>query len=102
MSQNLQNAYTLRDSIMNALSDEEISRVSNAESVVQLANGEEYLDLAELEQGVRKSIGVNLNLNNAITRKAVHQDTWNTIVSLLAGPNAVTMATDGSPTPRNA
>ncbi len=43
----------IRDSILQLLSDDEVARVSTAEGEARLADGDEYLDMAAPDNGVR-------------------------------------------------
>ncbi|HXU31303.1 MAG TPA: hypothetical protein VN851_12055 [Thermoanaerobaculia bacterium] len=75
--------YTTRQAILKLLSDDEIASVSNAETAASLADGDEYLDLENLDRGVQSAEGGNVSLGNVLTRKAVHADTWDKIVERL-------------------
>ena len=48
-------AYVSRDALLELLSDEEIAKVSTAEAASGLSQGDEYVDLEHLDQGVRRS-----------------------------------------------
>jgi hypothetical protein len=76
-------AYVTRDDILKLLSDAEIACVSTAETVAQLSDGDEYLDLQRLDQGVRKALGSTAYTSSVLARKSVHEDTWTKIVSQL-------------------
>ena len=45
----------VRETILKMLSSEEVARVSTAESASRLSEGEEYLDLEHLDQGVQRA-----------------------------------------------
>lgn len=47
--------YLTRERVLNLLSDDEIARVSTAESGPRLEYGEECLDLEALERGVQRA-----------------------------------------------
>lgn len=81
---NTRSDYVTRESIMKLLSDEDIARVSTAETAVRLTNGDEYLDLEALDQGVRHADGTAAPMGRVLPRKAVHADTWNAILKHLA------------------
>lgn len=60
--------------------------MSNAETATRLANEEEYIDLEQLEQGVRRAPANATPTSRMLSRKAVHQDTWTKILAVLAAP----------------
>jgi TusA-related sulfurtransferase len=77
--------YITRDTILKLLSDDEIAKVSNAETVLQLAEGAEYLDLEELDKGVQLSrAGTRLTIPHALPRAVVGPATWDAILAQLA------------------
>jgi hypothetical protein len=95
--------YLLRNAIMNLLSDEEVARVSTAETAERLRDGDEYLDLEQLSDGVRRVPPVRTPMGRVLPRYAVHKDTWTKILGHLATP----LPSDPDPsgplqTPRNA
>lgn len=73
-----------RDAILKLLSDEEIARVSTAETATQLSDGDEYIDLEAPEKGVRKASGESTPMGRVLPRKAVLDKTWHNVVALLA------------------
>ena len=80
----------LRDGIMKLLSDEEVASVSTAETAVKLADGDEYVDLEQLDQGVRRAQSSPTPMGRVLPRKAVHQDTWAKILVELTRPDFTT------------
>lgn len=95
--------YVLRDAIMNLLSDEEVGRICTAEAAPSLSEGEEYVDLDQLYQGVRLAMGVPPPMGRILPRRAVRQDTWTKILTQLSGPYIVESgAGEYVATPRNA
>jgi hypothetical protein len=76
--------YVIRDSILKLLSDDEIARVSTAETAAHLQDGEEYLDLEQLQQGVRRAITRPTPMGRVLPRRAVDDQTWTRILSHLA------------------
>lgn len=84
MSTDQKAEYTTRQAILKLLSDDEIASVSTAESAASLAHGEEYIDLENLDHGVRSVEGENNLLANVLPRKAVQSETWDKIVERLA------------------
>lgn len=81
------NKYMTRDSVMKLLSNEEVANVASAETDIRLADGEEYLDLWQLEQGVQRSSGVSEPMGSVLPKKTVRDATWSKILVLLAAPN---------------
>jgi hypothetical protein len=77
--------YTRRDAILKLLSDEEVARVSTAETARDLAEGDEYLDLEEPDPAPRTALGnLTLPMGTVLPRKAVLEETWRKILSLLS------------------
>ena len=75
--------YITREHVLKLLSDEENARVSMAETAASLADGDEYLDLEGLEQGVRRAHGTATPMGRVLPRKAVKEATWTKILSEL-------------------
>jgi hypothetical protein len=75
-----------RDDILKLLSDEELARVSSAETTVRLADGDEFLDLNALDQGVRRALGSAAPMGSVLAKGAVHEATWEKILIRLAEP----------------
>jgi hypothetical protein len=76
--------YVTRDSIMKLLSDDEVASVSNAETAARLEEGDEYLDLEHMSQGVRRAHGGGEPVGRVLPRNAVHAATWTKILTQLA------------------
>ena len=77
--------YVTRDKIIKLLSDEEIAKVSNAETAFVLAEGSEYLDLEHLDKGVQRSqSGTQFTIGNALPRTAVSRETWDKLLAQLS------------------
>jgi hypothetical protein len=76
--------YLTRDGVLKLLSDDEAASVSNAESAQELAEGDEYLDLEHLDEGVRKADGLIVNMGRVLPRKAVHESTWSKILAVVS------------------
>ena len=75
--------YLTRDGVLKLLSDDEAASVSNAESAEELDEGDEYLDLEHLEEGVRKADGLIVIMGRVLPRKAVHEITWSKILAVV-------------------
>jgi hypothetical protein len=79
--------YITRTSILNLLSDEEAASVSIAETAACLSDGDEYLDLERLDQGVQRTNRTAAPMGFVLPRKAVYADTWRKILTRLAVPH---------------
>ena len=86
MTNDVRSAYVTRDSILKVLSDDEVAKVSTAETAARLADGDEYLDLEQLDKGVRRAGGTATPMGRVLPRKAVHASTWSKILTQLAAP----------------
>jgi hypothetical protein len=84
MKTKIRSDYVGRDSILKLLSDDEVAKVSTAETAPNLSEGDEYLDLEKLGQGVRRATGDAAPMGRVLPKKAVHTDTWRKIVTELA------------------
>ncbi len=77
--------YVTRDTILKLLSDDEVARVSTAETAARLAEGDEYVDLDAPGQGVQQMLGSRaVPMGGILPKKAVHEKTWRDIVTLLS------------------
>ena len=73
--------YLRRHAMLELLSDEEVARVSNAETATELLEGEEYLDLARPERGtLRASSSNSVHMSEILPRAAVSEQTWAKLV----------------------
>jgi hypothetical protein len=84
MNKDTRTEHVTRESILMLLSDDEVASVSTAETMVRPLDGEEYLDLEDLEQGVRSTLGTTPKMGRLLLRRSVHQDTWKKIQKQLA------------------
>jgi hypothetical protein len=82
--------YVTRDVILKLLSDDEVARVSSAETAARLSDGDEYLDLEHLGQGVRRAVGTAAPMGRVLPRKAVQEGTWTKILTQLKAPPIAT------------
>lgn len=80
MKNEQRNRYLTRAGILKLLSDEEAASVSLAETAARLGDGDEYVDLKHLEQGVRRAQGPTTPMGRVLPRKAVRSETWTKIV----------------------
>jgi len=68
------------------LSDDEVASVNLAETTALLAEGDEYLDLAHLDKGVRRAKGKTAKTGRVLPKIAVHEATWKKLLLQLATP----------------
>jgi hypothetical protein len=78
------NRHLTRQGILNLLSAEEVASVTTAETAERLADGDVYVDLSRLEQGVRRARGDTTPISPVLPKKAVQEDTWKRILAHLA------------------
>jgi hypothetical protein len=79
-----------RHSILTLLSEHEVASVSMAETAVMLSDGDEYVDLEQLDRGVRLATGTSILLSNVISRRAVCETTWSRVLTQLEAYRAAT------------
>lgn len=73
-----------RNAILNLLSDAENAKVSSAEGPPTLADGDEYVDLENLHEGVQRAgESSGLPTGHLLPRSAVGNATWAKIVAEL-------------------
>jgi hypothetical protein len=81
MSSTRKETQITREKILNLLSDEEIARISMAETR-RPASGEDYIDLERPEDGVRKVDGSEpARPGDILPRSAVREQTWTAILA---------------------
>lgn len=76
--------HITRESILMLLSDHEVASVCTAETKVRPLEGEEYLDLDALDEGVRSALGTSPNMSRLLFRKSVNKETWDKILDQLS------------------
>ena len=84
MNNQTRTAHVIRGNILMLLTDDEVASVCTAETTVRPLEGEEYLDLEDLGQGVRRVRGSAPPMSRLLLRRAVQQKTWNKILKELA------------------
>jgi hypothetical protein len=75
--------YQTRDSILKLLSDQEVSSVATAETAERLSDGDEYLDLDQLGQGVQIAGSSATPMGRVLPKKSVHRATWEKLLEQL-------------------
>jgi len=75
-----------REVILEMLTDAEVAKVSRAEDVARLGEGDEYVDLGDPGAGVQLVQGTpGVEPGRTLPRSSVSDATWGKIVRLLAG-----------------
>jgi hypothetical protein len=90
MTEQNRNEFITRESLLKHLSDDEVARVSTAETKANLAEGDLYLDLEQLELGVLTAHGQTPPMGQILPRKAVQTRTWDWIITQLAAAPPMT------------
>jgi len=85
--------YVTRDDILKLLSDDEVATVTTAETALRLQDGDEFLDLEQLGQGVQTAPAKITPMGRVLPKKAVHADTWKKILKDLPAKSALRAAT---------
>ena len=75
--------YITRDSILKLLSDDEIAKVTTAETAVRLTDGDEFIDLEQFNLGVQRAPSNQTPMGRVLPKKSVHAGTWAKIVAQL-------------------
>jgi len=88
MNDHKRSDYLTRDRVLKTLSDDENASVCTAETAERLDDGDEYLDLEQLDRGVRRAPKETTPMGRVLPRKAVHEGTWRKILLQLSPPAA--------------
>jgi hypothetical protein len=86
MQNAIKNEYLTRDHILKLLSEGEVASVSTPETTACLADGDEYLDLQQLHEGVQCAGSSAAPMGQVLPRKSIHESTWAKILSQLKAP----------------
>lgn len=79
------NSALTRETILALLTDAEVARVSRAEDVPRLIEGDEYVDLTDPASGVQQVQSTpRTPPGHALPRSAVSDTTWSKIVRAVA------------------
>jgi len=81
--------YVTRESVLMLLSDDEVSAVATAETATRLPDGDEYLDMEQLDQGVQRAHQKKTPMGRVLPKKAVQKDTWEKILKQLPAHSGV-------------
>lgn len=79
--------YELREAILQLLSDDEIAKVSTDEGERRLADGDQYIDLDKLDDGVSTADGEPVAIGRVVARVDVQPETWSEILAKLKKTN---------------
>jgi len=75
-----------REAIIKLLTDAEVAKVSTAEDAPRLVEGDEYVDLEDLDSGVQLVQATPRTApGHALPRSAVSEATWAKIAKAVAG-----------------
>jgi hypothetical protein len=72
-----------KEDILQLLSEGEVASVGAANAKAQLGNGDEYLDLEQLQQGVQRAKVGLTPMGRVLPRKAIYEDTWRRVLRQL-------------------
>ncbi len=89
-----------RDQILSILSDDEAARINTAETAAQLSLDDEFIDLSQLEMGVKRA-GDLRPTEDVLSRKAVNEHTWLKVVTHLQARRAMTQVAPAVPRKRS-
>jgi hypothetical protein len=81
--------YVTRESVLMLLSDDEVSAVATAETATRLPDGDEYLDMEQLDQGVQRAHQKKTPMGRVLPKKSVREDTWQKILKQLPAHSGV-------------
>jgi hypothetical protein len=87
---NSRTELVFRHSILGMLSDDEVASVSTAATAMGLSDGDEYLDLEQLDRGVRLA-GMSAPIGRVLCKKAVRKTTWSKVLTQLEAYRTATL-----------
>jgi hypothetical protein len=83
MKNDTRSQYVTRENVLLLLSDDEVAAVATAETATRLPDGDEYLDMELLGQGVQRAHQAKIPMGRVLPRRAIHEATWDKILSQL-------------------
>jgi hypothetical protein len=83
--------FVFRYSILGMLSDDEVASVTTAETAMGLSDGDEYLDLEQLDRGVRLAGAMSGPMGCVLSRRAVRETTWSKVLTQLEAYRTATL-----------
>ena len=75
--------------LLAGVSPDEVSAVATAETATRLPDGDEYLDMEQLDQGVQRAHQKKTPMGRVLPKKAVQKDTWEKILKQLPAHSGV-------------
>ena len=88
------------DVVIALLSDDEIASVNAREAAASLSEADEYLDLEQLDRGVRRGPVPPMPIYRVLPRKAVGEATWANILTWLRAMKPRTLERRAGRSPR--
>jgi hypothetical protein len=88
---NSRTEFVFRHNILGMLSEDEVASVSTAETAMGLSDGEEYVDLEQLDRGVRLAAGTFTPMGRVLFRRAVSEATWSKVLTQLEAYRTATL-----------
>jgi hypothetical protein len=79
--------HATRDAIWSLLSEQDVGRVSRREGGSVLIEGDEYLDLEHVHEGVRRKHTRGPTAGDVLPRNALEAATWSKICARLVPPH---------------
>jgi hypothetical protein len=83
--------FVFRHNILGMLSDDEVASVSTAETAMALSDGDEYLDLQQLDRGVRLAGPMCAPVGCVLFKRAVRKTTWAKVLTELEAYRTATL-----------
>lgn len=81
--------YFTRERVLTLLSEQEVASVATSETD-DLADGDEYLDLEHLNEGVQRAGSSAAPMGRVLPKKAIHESTWGKLLKQLgAAPSSL-------------
>jgi len=75
--------YLTRDRVLQLLSEQDVASVTTAETAERLTDGDEYLDLAQLHEGIQRAGSSAAPMGRVLPKKAIHKSTWGKLLKQL-------------------
>lgn len=83
MQPDLLKEYVTRQKVMELLTSEEAARLSSHEAAESLQDGEEYLDVEHVTEGVQRASTSSRPTGRVIPRAAVHTEVWRRMLAFI-------------------
>jgi hypothetical protein len=90
------------DVVLALLSEDELASVNTGKMAMHLSDADEYLDLEQIELGVRRGPGPPRPICRLLPKKAVQEATWENILAWLGEMKARTLRRRVARFPRGA